>query len=491
MSSKLKKSLLLLIGIPVLMYTLSNCSMGPDFQKPEVETPAQYRYDSLKVDSVAVLKWWDLFNDPVLDTLIITALRENKDLLIAISRIEEARARLGFTGADQYPKLDIKADARRGNLNAKQLGVEQTGNAFFIGPVLSWEIDFWGKFRRATESARAQLLASEFSLRTVQISLISEVISTYFLMVDYRQRLEIAKNTLVAREKSLNIIQHRFDKGIVAEIDLNQSQIQKEIAAVAIPIFERLSAQTENALRILLGKLPGEVEHGYPLHDQLIPPEIPTGLPSDLLVRRPDIAEAEYLLMAQNANIGVAVAKMFPSISLTGLLGIASSDLSTLTDGGAAWSISGGLLGPLFNFNKNTLRVEIEEARTEQALYKYENTILNAIREVEDALIEVETYKRQLAAKQRQFNAAKNAEYLSQQRYDQGVTSYLEVLESQRSSFTAELELSEVKKDYLNAYVKLYKALGGGWVSVDEMQEAEKQTEMDKELLNNNDESGN
>ena len=479
MKSKIKNSLLLLIGIPALMYTLSNCSMGPDFQKPKVETPVQYRYDSLKVDSVATLKWWDLFNDPVLDTLIITALRENKDLLIAISRIEEARASLGFTGADQYPKLDIQADANRGNIQAKQFGLEQTNNAFFIGPVLSWEIDFWGKFRRATESARAQLLASEFSLRTVQISLISEVISTYFLLLDFRQRLEIAQNTLITREKGLNIIQHRFDKGVVAEIDLNQSQIQKEIAAVAIPVFERLAAQTENALRILLGKLPGEIEQGYFLYDQIIPPDIPTGLPSDLLIRRPDIAEAEYLLMAQNANIGVAVAKMFPSISLTGILGIASGDLSTLTDGGAAWSLSGSLLGPLFNFNKNTLRVEIEEARTEQALYNYENTVLIAFREVEDALIEVETYKRQLAANQRQFNAAKNAEFLSQQRYDQGVTSYLEVLDAQRSSFNAALELSEVNKDYLNAYVKLYKALGGGWITQEEMQEAEKQAEIE------------
>ncbi len=476
MKSKMKKSLLLLIGIPVLIYTLSSCSMGPDFQKPKIETPVQYRYDSLKVDSVATLKWWDLFNDSVLDTLIVTALRENKNLLVAISRIEEARANLGFTGADQYPKLGIQGDASRSNLISKSLGSSEINNSFFIGPVLSWEIDFWGKFRRATESARAQLLASEFSLRTVQISLISEVISTYFLLLDYRQRLEIANNTLAAREKSLNIIQHRFDKGIVAEIDLNQSQIQKEIAAVAIPVFERLAAQTENALRILLGKLPGEIELGHPPPNQIIPPDIPAGLPSDLLVRRPDIAEAEYLLMAQNANIGVAVAKMFPSISLTGILGLASGDLSTLTDGGAAWSLSGGLLGPLFNFNKNTLRVEIEEARTEQAFYIYENTVLNAFREVEDALIEVETYKRQLAAKQRQFNAAKNAENLSLQRYDQGVTSYLEVLESQRSSFNAELELSEVKKDYLNAYVKLYKALGGGWITKEEMEEAENQT---------------
>ena len=215
------------------------------------------------------------------------------------------------------------------------------------------------------------------------------------------------------------------------------------------------------------------------MYDQILPPDIPTGLPSDLLIRRPDIAEAEYLLMAQNANIGVAVAKMFPSISLTGILGIASGDLSTLTDGGAAWSLSGSLLGPLFNFNKNTSRVEIEEARTEQALYNYENTVLIAFREVEDALIEVETYKRQLAANQRQFNAAKNAEFLSQQRYDQGVTSYLEVLDAQRSSFNAALELSEVNKDYLNAYVKLYKALGGGWITQEEMQEAEKQAEIE------------
>lgn len=474
MKIKMKKTLLLLIGIPVLIYILSSCSVGPDFQKPKVETPVQYKYDSLKVDSVAVLKWWELFNDPVLDTLIVTALRENKNLLVAISRIEEARARLGFTGADQYPKLDIQGDASRSNLLSKSVGSSEINNSFFIGPVLSWEIDFWGKFRRATESARAQLLASEFSLRTVQISLISEVISTYFLLLDYKQRLETSRNTLASREKSLNIIQERFNKGIVAEIDLNQSQIQKEIAAAAVPFFERLVAQTENALNILLGRLPAEITQGSPLHDQIIPPYIPPGLPSDLLVRRPDIAEAEYLLMGQNAQIGVAVAQRFPSISLTGIFGLASNDLSTLTDNGSAWSLSGGLLGPIFNFNKNIARVEIEEARTKQALYKYENTVLNAFREVEDALVEVETFKRQLDAKQRQFNAAKNAENLSQQRYDQGVTSYLEVLESQRSAFDAELQLSEVKKDYLNAYVKLYKALGGGWITPEEMKESPK-----------------
>lgn len=475
MKNKMKKIFLLLIGFSSTILIISSCAVGPDFQKPQVDIPAQFMYDSLKIDSVATLKWWDLFSDPILDSLVTTALKENKNLLIAVSRIEEARANLGFTGADQYPKLDIKGDAVRGNLNSKQLGFDETNNSFFIGPVLSWELDFWGKFRRATESARAQLLASESSLRTVQISLITEVVSIYFQLLDYRERLNIAKNTLATRDKSLNIIKQRYEKGIIPEIDVNQSEIQREIAAASIPQFERLVAQTENALSILLGKNPTRFEKVNPLHEQVIPPDIPPGLPSDLLARRPDVQEAEFLLMSQNAKIGVAVAQRFPSISLTGIFGLASNDLSTLTDNGSAWSLSGGLLGPIFNFNKNIARVEIEEARTKQALYNYENTVLTAFKDVEDALIEVETYKKQLASAERQFKAAKNAEFLSQQRYDQGVTSYLEVLESQRSAFDAELQLSVVKKDYLNAYVKLYKALGGGWISTQEMEQSKKE----------------
>ncbi len=474
MNNNLKKIFLSLALFGSTLLVLSGCSVGPDFQKPQVEIPAQFMYDTLSVDSVATLKWWELFKDPVLDSLVITALNNNKNVLIAVSRIEEARANLSFTGADRYPKLDIKGDALRGNVQSKQFGFNETTNSFFIGPVLSWEIDFWGKFRRATESARAQLLASESSLRTIQLSLITEVVSTYFQLLDYRERLQISKNTLATREKSLNIIRQRYDKGIIPEIDVNQSEIQREIAASSIPIFERLVAQTENTLSILLGKNPNKFGELTSLHKQVVPPEIPAGLPSQILARRPDVLEAEYLLMSANAKIGVAVAQRFPAISLTGIFGLASNELSVLTSNGSAWSLSGGLLGPIFNFNKNIARVEIEEARTKQALYNYENTVLTAFKDVEDALIEVKTYKEQLASAERQFKAAKNAELLSQQRYNQGVTSYLEVLESQRSAFDAELQLSEVKKNYLNAYVKLYKALGGGWVTPEEMKQSEK-----------------
>ncbi len=383
--NKFSVAALFLLGV-----FLYSCAVGPDFQKPETQVPKYFtNYDSLAVDTLVNLKWWEIFNDPILDTLVITALQENKNVNIAISRIEEARANLGFTEADIYPRFDIQGEAKRGNYAGSGIQLDSETNGFFIAPVVNWEIDFWGKFRRANESAQAQYLASEFSLRKIQISLISEVVSTYFLLLDYRERLKISENTLESRMESLRIIQERFNKGIVPEIDLNQAQIQKEIAASTVPLYKRLSVQTENSLSILLGKLPASIKSGNSLDNRDIPPDIPTGLPSQLLVRRPDIAESEYLLQSQNAQIGVAVAKMFPAISLTGLFGLASDDLSTLTVGDPAWSISGTLLGPLFNFGKNTSRVEVEEAKTQQVLYQYEYTVINAFREVEDALIDV------------------------------------------------------------------------------------------------------
>jgi multidrug efflux system outer membrane protein len=271
---------------------------------------------------------------------------------------------------------------------------------------------------------------------------------------------------------SLDIIQQRFDQGIIPEIDVNQAQIQKEIAAASIPLYGRLIAQNENALSTLLGQLPKEIQKGRPLARQAIPPDIPTGLPSALLNRRPDIAEAMAVLEAQNAQIGVAEALRYPSISLTGLLGAASSELSSVTSEGGIWSVGGGLFGPIYNFGKNIRRVEIEEERTQQALYAYENTVLTAFKEVEDALIEIETYREQVAAVTRQRDAAKNANDLARERYDQGVTSYLEFLDAERTLFSAELELSELRQRYLTAYVKLYKALGGGWITKAEMRPA-------------------
>lgn len=460
------KKTLLVLPIALIIF-LSSCSVGPDFQKPQIDTLQTYRFDTLKVDSIANLEWWNLFDDSMIDTLVLTALEQNKDLRIAVARIEEARAGLTYTGADRYPRLDIQAGAGRGNYAGGQK-LASEANTFSVTPALSWEIDFWGKYRRATESAQANLLASEYSLRTVQIGLISEVIGTYFQLLDYKQRLDIANATMKSREESLDIIQQRYDQGIIPELDLNQAQIQREIAAASVPVFERSVSKIENALSILLGKNPGAIENGKSLNEQQAPPEIPVGIPSSLLLRRPDILQAENLLHAQNAKVGVAAAQQYPSISLTALLGVASDDLSTLTSNGLAWSVGGSLLGPLFNFNKNSARVEVEEAKTRQSLFNYERTVLNAFREVEDALVDIDTYKREVEAKERQVIAAKNAESLSRLRYNQGVASYLEVLDTERTYFSSALELSQTRQQYLTTYIKLYKALGGGWVSENE-----------------------
>lgn len=472
----MKNSITHIILLLVSVLVIQACKVGPKFQKPmgQIDTTDVYRYDSLELtitDSVLNIKWWDLFQDPMLDTLIKIGLTGNKDILIASARIEQNKAAVGFAKADYGPKLGYQASVMRGNvMNGMPTQGGDAGNIFAGFGTLSWELDFWGKYRRATESAQASLLASEYGKRTVQIGLISQIVGTYYTLLDFRWRLDISRKTLRLREESLRIIQERYDKGIIPEIDLNQAQIQRSIAAAAVPEYERRIAQTENALSILLGRNPGPVMHGDELENQPLPPDIPVGLPSMLLERRPDIIQAEALLKAQNAQIGVAVAQRFPSISLTGLLGVASDDISALTANGAAWSAGASLLGPLFEFGKNKRRVEIERYKTEQALYEYERTVITAFQEVEDALVEIETVKDELVVRQDYRNAALNARNLSKERYDKGVTSYLELLESERQAFEAELRYSETTQRLFNGYAKLYKALGGGWLSEEEMQ---------------------
>jgi outer membrane protein, multidrug efflux system len=466
---------------------LTGCMVGPDFKEPVIEDlPVEFRFGDTQPEEVVNLMWWELFNDPVLDYLVETALYENKDLLIAVSRMEEARAFLGFTIPDGLPRLDLEGGINRGNFGGGIL-TDDPNNLAFITPIISWEIDFWGRFRRANESARAQLLASEYGLRTVQIGLISDVVSNYFLLLDFKERLRISEQTLESRDESLVIIQKRFDEGVIPEIDLNQAQVQREIAAAAVPANERLIYQTENALSILLGRFPDSIKIGLDLYEQVIPPDIPTGLPSTLLKRRPDILESLYLLKAQNALIGVAVAQRFPAISLTGALGGAINDTGKLTIDGFAWSAGAGLLGPIFNFGQDKSRVEIEEARTDQALLSYENVVLSAFREVSDSLMEIQTYRVQVDALRRQATAAENANRLSKLRYDQGFSSYLEVLDSERAQFDALLALSQATQEYYNSYVRLYQALGGGWISPEEMTESENQeSKYNKETQYNN-----
>ncbi|MCP4766418.1 MAG: efflux transporter outer membrane subunit [Gammaproteobacteria bacterium] len=453
----------LLPGFLVLLL-LTGCTMGPNFENPVVDTPQTYRAPAELTEDAADLEWWELFDDPLLVELVKTALENNRDIKVAISRIAQSRAALGFTEADGLPRLDVDAGINSGDFTGSGKSESTITNAYIVAP-LRWEIDFWGKFSRANAAARADLIASEFGLKTVQLTLVSDVVSGYYELLDFHRRLAISERTLESRIDSLTIIQHRFDKGIILELDVNQAEIQREIAAAAIPLYERAISKSENSLSILLGRLPDGIKVPENLGVRLAPPTIPVGLPADILQRRPDIAQASFLLRAQTQNIGIAEALRWPSISLTGTLGVASTELDSVTIDGGVWSVSGRLFGPIFDFGQSKQRVEIEKQITQQFLFQFENSILTAFREVEDSLVEIETYRKELAAIDRQLKAAKNTNRLSLERYDKGVSSYLEVLDTERTLFSTDLKQSETQQLYLNAFVNLYKALGGGWVT--------------------------
>jgi len=445
-------------------FGLSGClTLGPDFESPVVDVPAAYRFAPADSGSDQDLKWWELFKDPVLYELVTTALENNQDLKTALSRIEEARFTYGMTRANQYPAINLGAGGYVGNYSGTRSIF--TNNNYYVAPNLSWELDFWGKFKRSTAAAQADILASAYGAWAVRTTLIADVVSAYYQLLDYRQRLEMSRETLASRQAGLDIITKRFDKGIIPKIDVNQAQIQLEVAAGAIPAYERLISKTEHQLKLLMGRLPGGIRTGVSLDKQLLPPMIPVGMPASLLERRPEIKRALALVHAANEKIGVAVAQRFPAISLTGALGLASSEVSNITNSGGIWNVSGGLLGPLFDFNKSKFRVEVAKEQTRQALFNYQEVVLTAFKEVDDALVEVDTYKRESDASQRKVDAAENAYKLSFERYDKGGSSYLEVLDSQRTLFSAQLEYSQNRQLYFNAYVKLYKALGGGWLS--------------------------
>jgi len=451
----------------IMAVTITGCMVGPNLEKPVVETYEQFRFDSIADDTMVNLEWWKMFNDPNLDTLIYLALEYNQDLLIAASRIEQAYAALGISKADLFPQFGYDAKATYGKPDPSG-GSTGDGVRFVVTPNVYWELDFWGRVRRANEAARAEILASEEAMKYIQVGLITAVADGYFQLLDFDKRLEISRRTWETRKESLWIIEQRYQQGIIPEIDLNQAQQQEAIAAASVPGYERYVARTENYLSILIGQNPRNIERGL-LDNQVIPPEIPVGLPSELLMRRPDILQAEQQFYAETAMIGVAQAMRFPSFSITGALGVASSDLSSLVSGDALiYNVGGSILGPIFNWGRNKRRVEIQKETARQAQYNYEKTILNAFREVDDALVDIYTYKKELAARERQKVAAINAAMLSRARYDGGQTAYLEVLETERSMFSAELEASATMGYRLSSYVYLYKALGGGWISAGE-----------------------
>jgi len=463
----MKKILKISFVIGVLVLVVQSCAVGPNYHPPETKSNNEFRY-ATTTDSIINLKWWEIFNDPDLDTLIVTALRDNKNLLIAASRVEQARANVSFTKADMGPKLGVQGSAGRTSM---PFGTPSNFNvnSFGASAVASWEIDFWGKFRRSTEAAKADLLSSFYGKRTVEIALISEVATNYFVLLDFKARLQIAESTLALRDSTLGIIQARFDKGYTNIIDVNQAQIQKAITQVSVPQFKRQIAFTEHNLSVLLGKTPDSLPVNKNLTDYALPDAIPSGIPSAILQRRPDVLQSAQIYHAQNAYVGVAQAQRFPSISLTGMLGLGSNDLPNLVSNGLGWGAGANLAAPLFEWGKNKKRVEIQREVAKQSLFSYENTVLNALLEVDNSLIEISTLKDELAANQDMLKAAKNASYLSRERYYQGVTSYLEVIENQRQEFDSQLQFTQNYQELLTSYISLYKSLGGGWVSQEEL----------------------
>lgn len=461
--------IVLLIGVLIV-----GCKAGKNYKGVDLEIPDKFYYkdeispenidiNTLKLtkDSIGDLSFFSLFKDPVLDSLVQKSLAYNQDLNIAAETVIQAQDGIIVQRSAMLPNIGVQASAARGNFTGVLL--PNTQSQFSAVAFANWEIDFWGKFRRLNEAARARLLQSEEAYRATKLSLVSAVASNYFLLLDFKNRLEISERNLALRDSVLNIVNQRFEKGIIAEIDVNQAQIKRAIAAEAIPLFKRLIAQTEHRITVLTGANPGKVVTNTKLLEIDTDFVIPAGLPSDLLLRRPDVLVAEQNLIAQNALAGSANANLFPNISLTGLLGGASNELSSLTDGPLAWNVGGSILGPLFNFGRLQRQLDIEQSKTRQALLTYERTVLDAFRSVEDALVEITTLKEQLKARKDRLDASLNAQYLSGERYDKGVTSFLEFLESQRQAFESELNYTETRRELLNAYVNLYTVLGGDW----------------------------
>jgi multidrug efflux system outer membrane protein len=409
-------------------------------------------------------KWWTVYQDPELQQLIRTALAENYDVRIAAARVLQAQALLGITRADQFPTITAGAAGTNQRIPRTIQGAEVNTSAIAANLSLFWELDFWGKFRRSTEAARANLLATEWGQRAVMTSLVSNVASAYFQLRELDLEMEISKQTLSTREESLRLVKVRAQGGVTSMIDVRQSEQLVYFAAASIPDLERRIEQQENFISVLLGRNPGPIVRGRPLVENAVPATVPAGLPSALLERRPDIQAAEQLLVAANARIGVAKAAYFPQIALTGLGGYQSSALTSLFSGPAGfWSAGAQLAQPLFAGGRIRSGMKLSKAQQQEAELFYQQTIQRAFRDVSDSLI---AYTKDQAFRQQQdllTKAAEDAARLSDVRYRGGAASYLEVLDSDTRYFSARLSLAQADLNERLALVQIYNALGGGW----------------------------
>ena len=462
---------ILVIGLAVGV--VSGCTAGSDYRRPAITTPASFRAAGSApgdLQSIADLKWFELFKDERLQALVRTALEHNYDLRDAVARVDAARANLGITRADQFPTIDASGAVTTVRTSSggafplpEGVSAQRTFGTVALN-LLSFEIDVWGRLRRATEAARADLLATEEFRKAVVTTLVGDVASAYFNLLALDAELEIAKRTLQVREESLEIIRSRERGGVATLLELRQGEQLVHGAAQVIPQVEELMEQTENQISLLLGASPGSVQRGRTLAEHDLPPAVPAGLPSSLLERRPDIVAAEQNLVASNAIVGVAKAAYFPRISLTGFFGAQSDSLGDLFSGPAkVWQFVPLVTQPIFNGGRLRSNLRLAEAQQQLALIQYERVIQTAFREVSDALVQYHKEREIRAEQERLVATLQDRSRLSYVRYRGGIDLLLNALDADRDLFEAELQLALTKRNELLALVQLYRALGGGW----------------------------
>ena len=459
-------------GLLVLAFVVftTGCLVGPDYQRPQVDVAQTWRVEDKNVQAITNMSWWEQYNDPILNELVQSGLQENKDIKIAAARIDQFLGLYTTTRAALFPQVGAGKTAGRQRLSeiAGPAPFEDTVNTFpnfnnfqfFVNA--TWEIDFWGKLRRATEAARANMLASEEARKSVILTLVTSVTNSYINLRDLDKQLQVTRETAKSYETTYNIFKLRFDYGYVSAMELNQAQQQYEQAVANIPFFEKAIAQQENNLSVLLGRNPGPIPRGKTV-DELMLPTLPAGLPSEVLANRPDIRQAEQNLIAANANIGVAKALYFPSVSLTSLYGTASSDFSRMFSGPSRiWTIAAPISAPIFTAGAIGGQVQAAEGVQQETLFRYQQVIQTAFQEVNDSLVDQDRTKEQLAALTRQVEALREYARLAWLRFDEGYSSYLEVTYSQNLLYNAELERTTVQGGLLQAFGNLYKAMGVG-----------------------------
>jgi multidrug efflux system outer membrane protein len=449
----------------MLASSVTACTVGPNYRRPAIDVPPAWRLGATESAELSNVAWWDQFQDPVLSELVRTALVNNKDLKIATANVDQAFAQYGIVRAAQLPQVTLGANALRERTSANAgFPAGFTFNDFSVNLSASFELDVWGRLRRATESARASLLASAEGRGAVMLTVVTTVATGYIQLRALDRQLDIALFTSQSLGEAARLQRIRFEEGAIPQSDYQQAEAQYRDAAARVPELEREIARQENFINVLLGRNPGPIARGRTI-DSLLFPVVPAGLPATLLERRPDIRQAEQQLIAANANIGVAKAAYFPDISLTALLGLASTQLSTLFQGPSrTWSFGGNVLQPIFTGGRLRGQVAEAEAFQRQTLYNYERSIISGFQDVENALIDRAKFAQVRDERALRVEALRRFRDLADLRYREGVTIYLEVANAEQLLFIAQLDYVTAQFQYFQSYANLYRAMGGGWV---------------------------